>query len=515
MAEADQQMDQALRCMVAQLLKQAKVLSTGWQEGNRIQQLLAIRPFTDDLLMELLQFLFTLFEEIIIVLDGLNLCANSMIRMFSRMVQTAVKQNLRVRVIATSRISLGVRDACYYDSQETPEAQSSNCVVCEMIPREAVESDIKISTEIRLNSLVSRGLGPEIDVSTIPAWSDDLASCSKGIHVKILGSKATQETTTKSIELLDSQNASFAHWISITRHIRNIDQDEHGDFGEHVDGSYPSPIYYAAFLGLRKCAELLLRDGADPNSKGGKYRYPILAAVVAGEEELVELLAGTGADINSRQDGTVRTAVHLAVLNNRMHCLGKLATLGADLNARDRNGRVPLHLAAGGGHIDCMRFLLSSGADMEAEDELSCTPVVLAAKSGQQRALMVLLEKGAEVDARTMFGMTALCYAAINLDSRMVKTLLEAGAYPNWRTKKPFGGTPLHLATFEASTMVNTHLTKEERKTRLKIIIDALLEKGADPSIQDEDGGFADEKAPDPELKAKLHNLRLLFDPNG
>ncbi|KAL8675920.1 MAG: hypothetical protein Q9224_007350, partial [Gallowayella concinna] len=230
-------------------------------------------------------------------------------------------------------------------------------------------------------------------------------------HVKILGSKATQEITTKSIELLDSQNASFAHWIRMTHRDRGIDKDEYVDFWHQVDGSYPSPLYYAAFLGLCKSAELLLRDGADPNSKGGKYRYPILAAVVAGEKELVELLANAGADINSRQDETGWTAVHLAVLNNRMHCLGKLATLGADLNARDCNGQAPLHLAAHGGHIDCMRFLLSSGADMEAEDELSCTPVVLAAESGQQRALMELLEKGAKVDARMVFGMTALCYA--------------------------------------------------------------------------------------------------------
>ncbi|KAL8809033.1 MAG: hypothetical protein Q9200_003777 [Gallowayella weberi] len=685
--DAEQQMEQPLRFMVAQLLKQAKVLSTGWQEGDRIQQLSATAPFTEKVLIELLQFLFTLFEETIIILDALDLCTDSMIRMFSRIVQDAAKQNLRVRVIATSRISLLVQEAIGdRPSQNDTEFQLPEYIECAMVSREAVESDIKIMTETRLNSLVSRGLGPKSDVSMIPSWSDDLASCSKGmfiwanarlqqlessnnlemlrnstteipsslsqlwidilerlsvqagpeyttlirdilnllfvcerdlnaqevyeisgivpyhdrflerqgdnlwrrvpallelagqpgkdgyaptdnlglihpslremlqsdatrkgplscfsidadaahqsiaercitqllryssyrsygwsayagaywhIHVKTLGNKATQEIARNSIQLLDSRTASFAHWQLMSRQEATL-HSRLGNLLEKADGSNPSPLYYAALLGLPKSAELLLRDGADPNSIGGEYRYPLFAVVVAGEVELVELLANSGADIDSREDGSGKTAVHLAAEDNHPQCLDKLATFHADLNARDEYGNAPLHLAARHGHIDCMHLLLSLGADIEAEDDDLRTPVAMAARTWQQGALTWLLEKGAKVDARSKYGTTALCYAVMNMDAPMVRTLLEAGAYPNWRTEKPYGGTPLHIA---AKPRVFSLSEEEERDARREIV-EILLDNSANPAIRDENGHFPDELTSDPEIKARLHRLR-------
>ncbi|KAL8806058.1 MAG: hypothetical protein Q9182_001590 [Xanthomendoza sp. 2 TL-2023] len=696
--DADQQMEQPLRCMLSQLLKQAKVLSTGWQEGDRVQQLFATTAFTEEVLIELLQFLFSLFEETIIILDGLDLCTDSMIRMFSRIVQNAVKQNQRVRFIATSRTNLLVRSAI---SDRTPEIdmkfQWSEYIECAMISQEAVVSDIKIITQIRLNSLVSTGLGPKIDVSMIPSWSNDLASCSKGMfiwanarleqlessnrleilrsstteipsnvsqlwidilerlsvqagpkytaiihdilrlllvcernlnaqevyegslihynhnlvyyrsgynlwrrfpallelagqpgeegygaptdknlglihpslreilqsdatrkaplscfsidvdaahqsvaercvsellrystpdsyrsdgwsayagaywhrHVKILGNKATQEITEDSIQLLYSRTASFAHWLLQTYQERPFHRDDYDDFTEPFNGNYPSLLYYAALLGLCKSAEWLLRDGADPNSIGGVYRYPLSAAVVAGEDELVESLVIAGADIDARQDRSGMTATHLAVEGNHLHCLDKLATFHADLNARNQDGRVPLHLATRHSYIDCMHRLLSHGADIEAEDDYSRTPVALAAMYGQQGALTVLLEMGANVDTRSEDGLTALCYAVINKDAPMVRTLLEAGAYPNWRTESPFGGTPLHMAAVESEFPNSSD--KDNRDTRREIV-EALLEHDANPCMRDGVGHFADEVASDPEIKARLHKLRLLYD---
>lgn len=84
----------------------------------------------------------------------------------------------------------------------------------------------------------------------------------------------------------------------MTRCDAGVDTDEHGDFGKK--DTYPSPLYYAALLGLLPCAEQLLYEGENIDIGGGKHEYPILAAVEMGEKEMVRLLLKKGADLNLR-----------------------------------------------------------------------------------------------------------------------------------------------------------------------------------------------------------------------
>lgn len=366
-------------------------------------------------------------------------------------------------------------------------------------------------------------------------------------HVKKLGPAASEELTAHCIKLLDHQTPSFSHWTYMTHRYSGIDPSEDGDFGKR--NKYPSPLYYAALLGLHKCVQNLIADGADVNASGGKYALPIIAALAAGEERIVDLLnfdlnidyaavyaarrgqalilrrlLELGADVSYESKAGVDqcSLVHDAVHN---HCPDALLTLiefSAALDCRDLNGCTPLHIATSWGTIACMEVLLANGVDIEAKDGLSRTPLLVAVQTNQDRAFALLLEKGAEVDASTpsvYAGLTALSCATAMANFPVMMSLLEAGADINWRRDDGKYGTPLHLAV-ELTTLTSS-LEEAQRlgwgpfsspiedvpKTG-RAIVQVLLANGADPSIKDKDDRLAEDITSDPILKEQIRSAR-------
>ena len=359
-------------------------------------------------------------------------------------------------------------------------------------------------------------------------------------HIKMQRFAASGELTAQCIKLLDHHTPSFTHWSYMTRRYGDIDDSIAGDFGTKI--THPSPIYYSALLDLYECAVTLYKHGADVNIEGGKHKYPIVAAVVAGAERIVEFLASidgvndnralskntaamkavmlgrsqilkklleSGADVSVVEDSRIMTMAHLAAEHDDPDSLRILADYGADLDARDMSGMTPLHLASGSGRVSCMRFLLSKGVNIEARDSNSHSPLLTAAKNEQDAALALLLEKGAEVDVCTEAGTTALWYALASLDLPMVISLLDHGANPNRQTK--FGqdlksSTPLH-------TMALAVFSSSKQSSCRRVIIEALLNHGANPDIPDEDGRLAEDKTSDPELKELLGRWGMMLSP--
>ncbi|MDE1152477.1 MAG: ankyrin repeat domain-containing protein [Micavibrio sp.] len=103
------------------------------------------------------------------------------------------------------------------------------------------------------------------------------------------------------------------------------------------------------------------------------------------------------------------TALHLAVQDEGYSCLHKitdLANFGANLHARDNDGRTPLHYACVQGKIDGLRQLLSLGLDVNATDEKGYTPLHVAAARGEPAVIAELLGAGANINAVTKSGKT-------------------------------------------------------------------------------------------------------------
>lgn len=98
---------------------------------------------------------------------------------------------------------------------------------------------------------------------------------------------------------------------------------------------------------------------------------------------------------------------------------------GADLEARDGDGRTALLLATRGDHEKAARLLIEAGADVNARDGIEDTPFLYAGAEGRNAILRAILESGrARLDDTNRYGGTALIPAAHHGHPETVRILL-------------------------------------------------------------------------------------------
>src|SRR6266480_3898114 len=187
----------------------------------------------------------------------------------------------------------------------------------------------------------------------------------------------------------------------------------------------------------------LLREGANPNAKGGYGSTALMGAAVRGHTETVRALLEKGAEVNAKGN-TGRTALMEAALEGYTETVRTLLEKGAEVNAKDNAGWTPLFWAAFSRRTDTVRALLEKGADVNAKNKYDDTALIHAAYAGDTDTVAVLLEKGADVNAKDDMGRTALIEAARQGRTETVRALLQVGADVATRDKE--GETALSKA---------------------------------------------------------------------
>jgi ankyrin repeat protein len=110
---------------------------------------------------------------------------------------------------------------------------------------------------------------------------------------------------------------------------------------------------------------------------------------------------------------------------------------GADVNAKDDDGRTALMLAAEKGHTEIVQLLLERGANVNTKiDEKRI--LLWAAENGHTEIVQLLLKKGAKYDPfyKTSGGYTYLMAFARGGLKNYCQELLNKGAYVNARDNK-------------------------------------------------------------------------------
>jgi ankyrin repeat protein len=108
---------------------------------------------------------------------------------------------------------------------------------------------------------------------------------------------------------------------------------------------------------------------------------PLHHAASSNRLQIVQLLLDRGADVNAK-DHNGRTPLHVASLEGEMQVVHALLDRGADINIQTKNGSTPLHDAVCVLHVEYARALLDRGADFHRVDNKGRTPLHFAASSG-------------------------------------------------------------------------------------------------------------------------------------
>ena len=127
------------------------------------------------------------------------------------------------------------------------------------------------------------------------------------------------------------------------------------------------------------------------------------------------------------------TPLHIAASGNDLQKVVLLLEKGAEVNARNTDGKTPLMFAARGSSTpEIVALLIEKGAEVNARNTNSWTPLMFAAEnSSTPEIVQLLLEKGAEVNARNTAGYTPLKFAAADTNGKSAEIkqlLIDAGA---------------------------------------------------------------------------------------
>ncbi|KNB20746.1 hypothetical protein FOXG_22917 [Fusarium oxysporum f. sp. lycopersici 4287] len=229
-----------------------------------------------------------------------------------------------------------------------------------------------------------------------------------------------------------------------------------------------TPRWFAEINEHLEVVELLPSEGAKDTIANEDRWTPLHCGAISSQQGLVKLLFGNGSDLYF--EGKV-TPVLFAAENGLRIGFQRLLERGANIKARDSNGRTSLWRAAQNGHEAVVELLLEKGADIETMDNNGQTPLLWAVENGREAIVELLLEKSANVEAKDRtFGRTPLWWAVQNGYKAIVELLLEKGA--DIETMDKYGQTPLLWA------VENSH----------EAIVELLLEKGADIEAMDDNG---------------------------
>ena len=197
----------------------------------------------------------------------------------------------------------------------------------------------------------------------------------------------------------------------------------------------------------------LLRENVYVNCTSLGSKTPMMRAAMNGRVQCMSILKVFGAD-EFAVDKSGATALHQAILSNQIPAVKWLletyrpseaikhrSSIMSRMDAAnwgrshrilreisDTAGLKPLHIAVEHAAVEIVKSLLAAGANMEAKNKQGRTPLIHAIFASRHDSFDTLLRSGARIDHKDAVGMSALHWAARLGQVAIIATLLEKGA---------------------------------------------------------------------------------------
>ena len=313
-----------------------------------------------------------------------------------------------------------------------------------------------------------------------------------------------------------------------------------------ADGT--TALHWAARLDSVDLAGLLLEAGADVAASNTFGVRPLWLAALNGSATMLDRLLDAGADSDTAS-AAGESVLMIAARTGRVAAIEALLARGASVNAAQRNGQTALMWAATEGHAAAVEALLDAGADLHARTLVPENPqrsglfggpaphgftaLLFAVRAGHVDTARTLLAAGADPNDTLPDGTGPVVLAAANAHWELGVFMVDQGADPNgaeqgwtalhemtWVRRPNFGfNPPGPVTTGDLDSLafvrelaargadVNARITVEPRNgyrnalnrvgaTPLMMaarladapLMRALLELGADPALENEDG---------------------------
>src|SRR4051812_5413979 len=275
-------------------------------------------------------------------------------------------------------------------------------------------------------------------------------------------------------------------------------------------GGY-TPLLIASKNGDAAMIEALTQAGADANAATTNGTTPLMLASAAGKPAAVKALLDHGADVNAKEAVKGETALTFAAAFGRADVIRVLTAKGADVKIttkaidltdfakeeaerlaaeRGQQGGQGRGNAPGGGRGPQGPQVPGVNRQYNYTELVGywggLAPMHLAARQGELESVKALIDAGADVNQRGAGDpVTPMLIATMNGHFDLAKYLLDKGANPNLAQVN--GAAPLYAALnvqWAAKALYPQPRAYEQQKTSYLDLMQALLDKGADPNAR-------------------------------
>lgn len=242
--------------------------------------------------------------------------------------------------------------------------------------------------------------------------------------------------------------------------------------------SAPDPLGEQIFLAIRnddvRLLYALARDGHLQKWTDEKKRTALMVAILNDRYESARTLLAIDPGVE-RRDSSGLSAIHYAVARGDLPFIQEMTKQGYDVRQKNDQGASLLFFSVWNKRIDVFEWLLQQRLDPRGRTKDNVTLLSVAAVSGSEAVTKRLLELGMAVNHQDDQGFTALMGAAGEGQTGTLRLLLKAGARIQPRDRK--GNDALHHAALGGKREVI------ELLLQAGMVIDSTNEKGLTPLI--------------------------------